>query len=202
MKKEEDKLDKELKEAADAGDMMLMDEIIVRFDVTVAKMKEDVGKAIEKNVNDAQANVTDLSDTVETAINEKYAEWDVKTKLFSFSKKVDIKLKEAAVQVEKVMNEKLDDEELELALVETERLTGEFDTWVKETVIELEDPVNFEFLPIEVKDNFIAVVEQTKSTALNKTEGIKVQTNIGNIKVDANKKIKELQTEITDKMLR
>jgi hypothetical protein len=74
VKKEEDKLDKELKEAADAGDMMLMDEIIVRFDVTVAKMKEDVGKAIEKNVNDAQANVTDLSDTVETAINEKYAE--------------------------------------------------------------------------------------------------------------------------------
>jgi hypothetical protein len=96
----------------------------------------------------------------------------------------------------------LDDVELEAAIGETQRLTNEFDTWVQETVIELEDPVTLEFLPEDVKDNFIAVVEQTKSTAINKTEGIKIQANIGSIKVDANKKIKELQTEITDKMIK
>jgi hypothetical protein len=48
-------------------------------------MKEDVGKEIEKNLNEAQANVIELSETVETAINEKFAELDVKTKLFAFN---------------------------------------------------------------------------------------------------------------------
>jgi hypothetical protein len=45
------------------------------------------------------------------------------------------------------------------------------------------------------------VIEVAKETAINKTKGIEISTNIGKLKMDAKKKIKEQQDLITTKLV-
>lgn len=121
--------------------------------------------------------------------------------MFDFSKKIEIKQKETVALTTKIFTEELEVEEYEQAVQDIEAKNIEIETFVTEQVTILEDPVLYVDMPETIKVEFETVIRKTKEKATNQTEGIKIQTNIAKIKVDAKKELKVLQDEITDRML-
>jgi len=81
-------------------------------------MKAEAEAALIVTLNKATFNISENVEEYTTTIKEKYSESIVRTKLFSFGKKIDIKLKKAAEKVETFLNDKLDDTEIENVIAE------------------------------------------------------------------------------------
>lgn len=180
-----------------------MDEVINKITTITTELETKALAEVDDAVVKAKSNVSKFADASRKAMKSKFRKWNVRSRVTSFRKKVDMKLKKASEKVVTILNEEFDEEEFEEIKTVTETATQEFETFVDTVATELENESLYtEIVEPEVVAEFKQIIKQTKEEGKNKTEGLKVAINIGKLKDKAKKDVKKIQDEITERMLK
>jgi hypothetical protein len=122
-----------------------------------------------------------------------YANWSMKSKVFSFSKQWEMDLNQVSEQVGTALNAVKSDDDVDGTLTQATAKSGEIEGAITANLETFKAELAEEAASEEKKAEFEAALKAAAEEARSKVAGVKIFSDIASLKVAANKKTREIK---------
>lgn len=196
MKKAEKLIETEIEVAGE--DENEIEKAVVKINKRADEMQKKAEAEIDEKVKGTRSNLVVSVINAKKSIRNRYSIWKMRTRYTSYRRRWSIRMRKISTKVGEALNDAKDDVEVKVALDKAKDETLKIETNIKTSI---EKFIKVELPAVDMikekKEEFENIVKIAGEEVKKQIKGVKIFSNIAELKVKANQDIKVMKDKMT-----
>jgi len=201
MGKQEVLIEKEIEAAGE--DENEIEKVVIKINKKADEMIKKAEAEVDEYVKGTKSNLSNTITFAKRNIRNRVSMWRMKTRYTSYRRRWAIRMRKISTKVGTALNEAKDDVEVKVALDKAKEETLKIESNIKSSTEKFikTELVAVEMLP-ERKVEFETMVKAAGDEVKQQIKGVKIFSAIAELKVNANKQLKDMKDKMTKVLIK